>query len=204
MGNSIDNAPSHVNPLLNPSRLEATLIEAFGHAMPTCAHIEYRLVGTGAALLYGVPLPAGDIDLLVKERQSVDAFSSALSFFKCLTPPAYLADARQYFAEYEINNIAIGISTVEWQTESDGIECFGRGPWAHFILLPCGAYTVPTVALELRLVSELYRQRPERYLPLIQFMHAHGCDTELVHRGMMARSLPETLQRDVLHQLRRT
>lgn len=136
MGNSINNAPSHVNPLLNPSRLEATLIEAFGHAMPTCAHIEYRLVGTGAALLHGVPLPAGDIDLLVKERQSVDAFSSALSFFKCLTPPAYLADARQYFAEYEINNIAIGISTVEWQTESDGIECFGRGPWAHFILPP--------------------------------------------------------------------
>jgi hypothetical protein len=54
------------------------------HAMPACAQIEYRLVGTGAALLHGVQLPAGDIDILVKEREDVDAFGSALSSFKCL------------------------------------------------------------------------------------------------------------------------
>jgi hypothetical protein len=45
--------------------------------MPTCAAIDYHLVGTSAALLHGVVLPAADIDILVRKRSNVDAFGLA-------------------------------------------------------------------------------------------------------------------------------
>jgi hypothetical protein len=43
----------------------------------------YRVCGTSAALLQGVPLPAGDIDILLAGREDVDMFA-ALSSFPCL------------------------------------------------------------------------------------------------------------------------
>lgn len=63
---------------------------------------------------------------------------------------------------------------------------------------------MPTVALELRLITELARQRPDRYTPIIQFMQVNGCDIELIHRGMEIARLPQALQEDVLNQLQRT
>ena len=187
--------------MLSQSRLRETLTIVLDHSMPACAQTEYRLVGTGAALLQGVLLSAGDVDILVKERESVDAFGSALASFKCLFAPAWIPHSRKYYAEYEINGVRVGISTVEVETESDGIECLGRGPWEHYVLVSCGPYTIPAVALELRLVSELARNRPDRYTPLIQHMQASGCDTELVRRGMEAHRLPQALQDKVLGQL---
>lgn len=56
---------------LNQSHLRNTLIIVLDQIMPAFAQVEYRLVGTGAALLHGAPLPARDIDLLVKEREAV-------------------------------------------------------------------------------------------------------------------------------------
>lgn len=190
--------------MLNQRQLIETLVTVFNHSMPACAQIEYRLVGTGAALLQGVILPTGDIDILVKERESVDVFGSALASFKCLFSAAWMPEARQYYANYEVNGVGVGISTVEVETESDGFECVGRGPWEHYVLVSCGPYTIPAVALELRLVSELTRNRPDRYTPLIQHMKVNGGDTELVRRGMEARSLPQALQKDVLSQIRET
>jgi len=174
--------------------------------MPACAQIEYRLVGTGVALLHGVQLPVGDIDILVKERGNVDAFGSALSFFKCLFPPTWLPEARQYYANYEVNGVEVGISTVEVETDSDAIECIGRGPWEHFSLIPCGPYVVPAVALELRLITELVRKRPDRYTPIIQYMQVNGCDIDFIRRGMGAGrlGLPRALREDVLNQLKET
>jgi hypothetical protein len=187
--------------MLTQHQLRETLITVLDHSMPACAQIEYRLVGTGAALLQDVPLPTGDVDILVKEQESVDAFGSALASFRCLFSPAWIPEDRQYYADYEVNGVGVGISTVEVETESDGIECLGRGPWEHYVLVSCGPYTIPAVALELRLVSELARDRPDRYTPLIQHMQVNGCDTELVRRGMEARRLPQALQEQVLSQL---
>jgi hypothetical protein len=188
--------------MLSQDQLRETLITVLDHSMPACAHIEYRLVGTGAALLQGVLLPAGDVDILVKERASVDAFGSALASFKCLFSPAWIPHSRQYYAEYEVKGVGVDFSTVEAETDLDSIECLGRGPWEHYVFISCGPYTVPVVALELRLVSELSRNRPDRYTPLIQHMQVHGCDIELVRRGMEAHSLSQTLQEKVLGQLR--
>jgi hypothetical protein len=188
--------------MLNPRQLRDTLVIVLDHAMPACAQVEYRVVGTGAALLQGVSLPTGDVDILVKERASVDTFGSALASFKCLFSPAWIPHGRQYYAEYEVNGVGVDISTVEGETDSDGIECLGRGPWEHYVLVSCGPYAIPAVALELRLVSELSRNRPDRYAPLIQHMQVNGCDIELVRRGMEARSLSQTLQENVLGQLK--
>ncbi len=192
----------HPPPLLDQTRLRETLITFLDHTMPTCGQIDYRLVGTGAALLHGVSLPAADIDILVRERQSVDAFGSALSSFRCLETPTWLAETQQYYGNYEVNGVEVGISTVEVASDVDTIETFGRGPWEHFTLLTCGRYTVPTVTLELRLITELFRNRSDRYQPLIQFMQLHGCDLDYIHRGMIAIRLLQTMQDDVLGKLR--
>jgi hypothetical protein len=189
------------NPLLDQARLRETLTIMLDHAMPACAQIEYRLVGTGAALLHGVRLPAGDIDILVKEREDVDAFDSALSSFNCLFAPTWLPDDDQYYANYEVNGVEVGISTVEVDTDSDVIETFGSGPWKHFSLIPCGSYAVPTVALEIRLATELYRKRSDRYNPIIQYIKVNGCDVDLLRRAMEAARQPRAVQENVLNQL---
>ena len=85
---------------------------------------------------------------------------------------------------------------------SDTAECFGRGPWEHFALLPCGRYVAPTVALELRLITELSRNRPDRYEPLVRFMQEHGCDLDYVRRGLVAAGLPSSMQDGILNRLR--
>ena len=192
----------HPPPLLDQTRLRETLITFLDHTMPTCGQIDYRLVGTGAALLHGVSLPAADIDILVRERQNVDAFGTALAAFRCLEAPAWLAQTQQYYGNYEVNGVEVGISTVEVASEADTIETFGRGPWEHFSLLTCGRYAVPTVALELRLITELFRNRPDRYQPLIQFMQLHGCDLEYIRRGIVVAGVPQSMRDDILNQLR--
>jgi hypothetical protein len=113
--------------------------------------------------------------------------------------PTYLEDMRQYYAEFKINGVEVGISTVEIETDVDWIETYGSGPWTHYELLPCGSYMVPTVKLELRLITELYRNRPERYEPLIEFMRKKGYDKSLLRRGI--KGLTEDLQNIVLSRL---
>lgn len=152
-------------------------------------------------MLHGVSLPAADMDILVRERSHVDAFGSALSQFRCLAAPAWLAPSKQYYANYEVNGVEVGISTVEVASDADTVETFGRGPWEHFVLLRCGRYAVPTVALELRLITELFRNRPERYRALVRFMQSHGCDLDLIRRGMAAIRLPQAMQDDVFEKL---
>ena len=187
-------------PSLDGARVRETLITVLDHAMPACADFEYRLGGTGAALLHGVELPAADVDILARQREAVDAFGAALSLFRCIVTPAWLPKTRQYYASYDVNGVEVEISTVEIESNSDTIETFGRGPWVHFIPIPCGPYDVPTVALELRLITELFRGRPDRYQPIIRHMQLDGCDLDIIRRGM-AMGLEQALQESVLDQL---
>ncbi|TDD06132.1 hypothetical protein E1292_15755 [Nonomuraea deserti] len=150
----------------------------------------YRVVGTSAALLQGVHLPVGDIDLLATRREDVNTFAAALSSFPCLHAASWLPEASQYFANYEVNGVAVGMSTVEKQVDSDEMECVGHGPWQHYVLIRCGSYRVPVVRLELRLITELRRDRPDRYEPLLGYMGTHGFDSDLLQRAMTARRLP--------------
>jgi len=188
---------THSTPSLDRERLVATLVAVLDRAQKALAPFEWRLVGTGAALLHGVDLPAGDVDILVRERAAVDAFAAAMAPFAWLQPPAWLEVSPQYYANYDVHGVEVGISTVEVDLDGDHSETLGRGPWQHFVLLPCGPYSVPTVALELRLITELYRRRPDRYRPILAFMGEHGCDLPFIVRAMEAAGLPASARAEV-------
>ncbi|TXK35626.1 hypothetical protein FR742_41255 [Nonomuraea sp. C10] len=80
------------------------------------------------------------------------------------------------------------------------MECIGRGPWQHYVLVPCGPHRVPVVRLELRLATELLRDRPDRYEPLIA---RRGFDPDLLERAMTARGLSPERRRLVSDRLPR-
>ncbi|MGP3961945.1 hypothetical protein ACTWPT_38760 [Nonomuraea sp. 3N208] len=101
----------------------------------------------------------------------------------------------QYFARYEVRGVKVEISTVERQVDSDAMECVGRGPWEHCVWIVCGSHQVPAVRLELRLATELLRDRADRYEPLLDHMSAHGCDPDLLHRALRDQGVPADRQR---------
>ena len=189
-------------PLRDRAELQEVLSLVLDRLDPGAPSFEYRLVGTGAALAQGVQLPTGDIDILVARRSEVDRFAAALSGFRCPEPPAWLPDARQYFAHFQVNEIDVEASTVEVPTDTDTFEGIGRGPWQHYVDLDFGKHTVPAVVLELRLVSELVRNRPDRYMPLIEHMRSHSVDLQLTQRAMSDRGVDPKLQQCILDQLR--
>ena len=186
---------------LNHQLLHQVLTKAFDRAMNSLTEGGYCLVGTSAALLHGVVLPAGDIDILVKERASVDAFARVLAEFECLMSPTELTDDAQYFFECVIDDVGFSVSTVEVETESEFMETLGEGPWKHSTLIPCGSHHIRTVDLELRLATELGRQRPDRYEPLIEWMQIKGCDHKLLRNAMTAWHSSESKIESVLKQI---
>lgn len=99
------------------------------------------------------------------------------------------AHNRQYFTHFEVNGVGVGSSTVEIPTDADTFECIGRGPWEHYVDVRIGKHVVPVVRLELRLVSELVRNRPDRYTPLIEYMRSQGADLQLVQKAMDERKV---------------
>jgi hypothetical protein len=184
-------------PALDAALVRQALSDVLDRIMPIAAKVDFRLVGSAAALVCGVRLSVGDIDVLLKERKGVDLFSGAMAGFSCLSPPTHLVDARQYFAKHEVMGVDVEFSTVEWETTSDAMECFGRGPWEHFSLVRLGPHVVPTVAVELRLGSELARNRREQYLVIARYLREHGADVELIRRGMKAWNIPPTMREEI-------
>jgi hypothetical protein len=107
----------------------------------------------------------------------------------------WLPSSRQYYGNYDVDGVEVGFSTVEIETEADTIETYGRGPWEHYSLVVCGPYQIPVVALELRLITELARRRPDRSGPLVEHMRMHGCDLPYLRRGFGGGRLPaDTIQ----------
>src|SRR5262245_53704434 len=194
---------SWARPLRGLAELHGVLSLVLDLVDPEVSGFEYRLVGTAAALAQGVRLPTGDIDILVRRRADVDRFAEAVSGFPCLEPPGWLPNARQYFTHFKVEEIDAGASTVEIPTDADTFECIGRGPWEHYVSVSVGVHRVPVVRLELRLVSELVRNRPDRYEPLLGHMRAHGADLQLLQKAMSDRGIDLTRRRRVLDQLQR-
>jgi hypothetical protein len=188
-------------PLSDAAQLQQILVTVLDRIAATGSELAYRLVGTGAALLQGVRLEAGDIDILVPRRVDVDVAAAAMSPFACRAAPAWLADARQYFANYTVRDVDVGFSTVEWPTDVETMECSGDGPWRHYVSIACGHHRVPAVCLELRLVSELVRDRPERAAALITHLKTRGADLDLLQRSMIDRAVAPDQQRRILDKL---
>jgi hypothetical protein len=194
---------SRTRPLRDQAELRETLSLVLERADPDAAGLAYRLVGTAAALAQGVPLVAGDVDILVAHRSDVDTFSAALAGFPCPAPPAWITGARQYFARFTVEGVVVEVSTVERPAGTDTVECAGPGPWRHYVTIAVGTHLVPVVGLELRLVSELIRNRPDRYEPLIRHLRRHSGNLDLVRRSMRDRGVDPMLQQRVIEQLHR-
>jgi hypothetical protein len=149
------------------------------------------LIGTAAACLRGVPLVARDIDLLVRDRADVDTFARALAHYPCLRPPSWLADARQYIAAFAVDGITVEASTVEWPTPSAYLEALGEGPWRFSSEIVVGTVSIRTVAPELRLATELRRDRPDQIGALTAWLGERGYDPELLDHAMAAQGIDE-------------
>jgi hypothetical protein len=156
---------------------------------------EFRLVGTASCVLRGIEMAASDVDVLFRERDAVDAWaSSLLDVAEVTAGPLWLEEGRQHFARLDLGGVTVELSTVEIEVARDTGECVGAGPWVHFDHVPCGGYSVPTVALELRLITEVTRQRRDRWEPILAYLRSHPCDVALVERGLHASSVaPEDI-----------
>jgi hypothetical protein len=130
-------------------------------------------------------MPAGDVDVLFHQRAGVDAWFEVLRLdVEVETAPEWIEDANQYFARLVVDGVNLELSTVEFESESDTVECFGAGPWQHYDVIPCGTLSVPCVATELRLLTELARSREDRSRPIIDFLRTTGANVPLIHRGL--------------------
>jgi hypothetical protein len=184
-----------LGPLRNVADLHRVLALLLNLLTLRAGALEYRLVGTAAALAHGVPLPTGDIDILVRERAAVDHFAEALSAHPCLTAPTWLPHSAQYYATFELDGHKVEAGTVEQPTPADTFECIGTGPWQHYAEIPVGPHRVPAVRLELRLGTELVRDRPDRYEPLLSHLRTYGVDAPLLERAMEDRGVAPRLRR---------
>lgn len=187
--------------LQGPDELRRLFSLILDQVDPDTLGLAYRLVGTGAALAQGVPLPVGDVDIPVGRRGDVDRFAAGLSGFPCL-------DAPSGFPTRDSTSRGSGSTGPMWRSvrssgkpDTDTFECTGRGPWEHCVRVGFGRHVVPVVRLELRLVSELVRNRPDRIAPLIEHMRVHGADLPLLQRAMSERGVEPKLQARVMEQL---
>lgn len=187
---------------LSLTDVTTTLETALDALRTTHTDLTYRVCGTGAALLQGVPLRAGDIDILLAAREDVDRFAAALSSYPCLYATSWFPESSQYFTRFDVNGVELELSTVERQVDSDELECAGRGPWRHYVPVDCGSHQVPAVRLELRLATELLRDRPDRYEPLLDHLNTHGHDSDLLQRAMTACHIPPHHRRLIETRLR--
>jgi hypothetical protein len=163
---------------------------------------EVRLVGTASSVLRGIDLPANDIDIVFNRRAGVDSWFGVLSgYLDADRAPAWIADSQQYFARMHDGDVTIELSTVEIETDADTMECFGEGPWRYFDFVPCGSRTVPAVATELRLITEVSRGRTDRYRPIVDYLRGVGCDVGLIRRGLAHAGVAQDATAQIIAEL---
>ena len=136
-------------------------------------------------MLVGIYLPSDYFHIVFLDRAVVEAWFGALSaHLDVASAPAWIADSQQYFARTRDGDVTIELSTVEIESDADTMECFGKGPWRYFDLVSCGDRTVPAVATELRLITEVSRGRAERLRPIVDHLRGTDYDAALIRRGL--------------------
>ena len=156
-----------------------------------------RVVGTASSALRGVTLPVGDIDILARNRETVDELVVALG-----SSPAEVIETpfgHQYLADHEIGGVPVQVSTVESSVSGRRrlAECVGEAPWRYFSLVDVAGRPIPVVASELRLASDLMRGREDRWRPIAAHLLSTGFDVELLSQAVLGFPQPmlDELQR---------
>jgi len=182
---------------LTPELLRQTLTTVLSLATQE-GGFDYRLIGTAADLLRGVPIEPCDVDFLMPTRSDVDTFARALAAYRCLSPPTWMPCCVQYYAAFEVGAVQVDASTVESPSQSAFIEAFGSGPWTHCSEIAVGNTRVAVVAPELRLATELCRDRKDRAEIIARWMRDHGCDAPLLKNALDARGIDAATQLSVM------
>ena len=133
---------------------------------------EVRLVGAASSLLRGIELPVGDVDILARQRSTVDELAAIAAELGGQTLTASTWEESpwfgQYYGEFVLAGVRVGFSTVE-VTPVHPIpvgECIRHWPWEHFDIVEVSSCRIPLVASELRLQSEVVRSRSVRWRPI--------------------------------------
>ena len=185
--------------------------EAIAALQPLLPGIEQRqqrvrIVGTASSLLRNVDVPAGDVDILAKERAVVDDLAHELdrAGAMCDAAPRWIDTpfGGQYIADARVRGVLVQISTVELSQPdpSSVAECAGDAAWRYFDLVDVGGYAIPVVASELRLLTDVIRGRPDRWRPVAACLARDGYDGALLDAGLQC--LPPELGAEVRAALR--
>src|SRR5262249_22976621 len=100
----------------------------------------------------------------------------------------------QHFAEFDVDGVRLELSTVEPDPGSALAigECVGELPWSHVDSVEIDGVRIRLVASELRLLTEVARDRIDRAAAIFRYLEATGYDGELLATARA--TLPPELQ----------
>jgi hypothetical protein len=158
-----------------------------------------RVVGIASSALRGIVLPVGDVDILARDRATVDELVLAFG-----SPSATVIETpfgHQYLADHIIGGASVQVSTDESTASGRRrlAECVGDTPWRYYTLVDVAGQPIPVVASELRLASDLMRGRPDRWRPIAAHLRTMGFDVELLSQAVLG--FPQPMLDELQHAL---
>ncbi|MEO2077036.1 MAG: hypothetical protein ABGX20_16835 [Bacillus sp. (in: firmicutes)] len=182
----------------------------------TESRMDWVLVGSVGSVLQGCDMTPGDIDIYVKDKESVGHFAELLQPFaphkkhgekhdenwlSSIEEPTFTQTFPSSFTwtkgrwkiegvDVEVVNISNSAGIPDSQT-GNGIWEGGKYIWDLYKNVPFGPYTIRTVPLEIQLESNYRRQRQERIDAIIKAMQTYGYNEELLNKALSSKHLLE-------------
>lgn len=182
----------------------------------TESRMDWILVGSVGSVLQGCDMTPGDIDIYVKDQESVGQFAELLqsyslpskvgekhdeNWLSSIEEPIFTQTFPSGFTwtkgrwkiegvDVEVVNISNSAGIPDSQT-GDGIWEGGKYIWDLYKKVSFGPYTIRTVPLEIQLESNYRRQRQERIDAIIKAMKTYGYDEELLKKSLSSKHLLE-------------
>ncbi len=176
------------------------------------AKVGWAVIGSGASTLQGCRLPPADIDILFAEPEGVHQFAQFMSVFAVPRRPRegelWLSSREQpvafeppdpqkevwnfgrwMIADCKIEAAHIARPAGDPSMAQDWICEPGPRIWPHIRHVPFGRYQVPVVPLEIRLGTELLRERKERVDEIVAVLQGQGHDRELLRQALSRQHL---------------
>ncbi|WP_413303514.1 hypothetical protein AA0X95_26245 [Bacillus sp. 1P10SD] len=176
--------------------------------------IEWILVGSVGSVLQGCEITPGDIDIYVKDQESVRQFAEMLQSYSLrskvgdrydenrlssVEEPTFTQTFPSGFTwtkgrwkiegvDVEVVNISNSAGIPDSQS-GDGIWEGGKYIWDLYKNVSFGPYTIRTVPLEIQLESNYRRQRQERIDAINKAMQTYGYNEELLKKALSSKRL---------------
>lgn len=180
------------------------------------SRMDWILVGSVGSVLQGCDMTPGDIDIYVKDKESVGKFAELLqslaphkkqgekhyeNWLSSIEEPTYTQTFPSGFTwskgrwkiegvDVEVVNISNSAGIPDSQI-GDGIWEGGKYIWDLYKNVSFGPYTIRTVPLEIQLESNYRRQRQERIDAIIKAMQTCGYNEELLNKALSSKHLLE-------------